>query len=72
MSDVAIVHFHGPKPSDYLEYANNGSCPKFGGMCKAGIQARACMYVHEWVRRLEGEEAKAAYEQWRSGCAART
>lgn len=69
MSDVAIVHFHGPKPSDYLQYATTGACPKFGDMCKAGVQARACMYTHEWVRRLEGEDAKQAYDLWRAGCA---
>jgi hypothetical protein len=27
------------------------------------------MYTHEWVRRAEGEEAKALYDLWRSGCA---
>jgi hypothetical protein len=69
MSDVAIVHFHGPKPADYLEYANSGACPKFGDMCRAGVAARACMYTHEWVRRLEGDEGKEAYDRWRSGCA---
>ena len=60
------------QPSDYLEYANTGACPKFGNMCRAGIDARACMYLHEWVRRLEGEDAKQAYDQWRSGCGARS
>ncbi|KAI8477207.1 MAG: hypothetical protein J3K34DRAFT_381683 [Monoraphidium minutum] len=69
MSDAAIVHFHGPKPADYLEYATTGACPKFGDMCKAGVAARACMYVHEWVRRLEGDDATAAYDKWRAGCA---
>jgi hypothetical protein len=34
LSDVAIVHFHGPKPADYLAFASTGACPKFGGMCK--------------------------------------
>jgi hypothetical protein len=131
---VAIVHFHGPKPGDYLAYANSGACPRFGGMCKvgrgaggrgacwaglgargrathglqapagpakpgrgratacaaprpphlppppptptphppkpqAGIDARACVYTHEWVRRAEGDEAAALYKLWRTGCA---
>lgn len=30
LSDVAIVHFHGPKPADYLEFAETGACPRYG------------------------------------------
>ncbi|GBF98874.1 hypothetical protein Rsub_11478 [Raphidocelis subcapitata] len=66
VSDVAIVHFHGPKPMDYLTYAATGECPRFG----AGMRARACLYTHEWVRRLEGDDAKEPHALWLSGCAA--
>ena len=71
-SDAAIVHFHGPKPADYLEYAQSGRCARFGGMCRAGLAARACGFVREWARRLGGEEGAAALAAWRAGaCGAR-
>ena len=40
-----IIHFHGPKVHDYLEYLETGSC-RFGDLCLEGItKGSACKYV---------------------------
>jgi len=68
LSDIAIAHFHGPKPSDYLRFAATKEC-RFGGLCAVGMRRRACALLRDWVRCLEGEEgAEDLPRQWREAC----
>ncbi|KAI8471194.1 MAG: hypothetical protein J3K34DRAFT_367999 [Monoraphidium minutum] len=55
ITDVAIVHFHGPKPLDYLSYGNGGDCGGNGRFCAGGMAegGRACVYIKEWMEFLE-------------------
>lgn len=43
-----LVHFHGPKPKDYLDFLENGTC-RFQGLCSLGVQNAACQYITEWL-----------------------
>jgi len=43
-----IVHFHGPKPHDYLEYIQNGHC-RFNKMCSRGLNHAVCSMFSEWI-----------------------
>jgi len=43
-----IVHFHGPKPHDYLEYMQNGHC-RFNKMCSRGLNNAVCSIFSEWT-----------------------
>lgn len=36
-SDAAIVHFHGPKPQDYLAFITTGNC-SFMWLCEDGFK----------------------------------
>lgn len=60
LGDVAVAHFHGPKPLDYLRYgARLAPCPaRHGDLCEKGLGARACPYLRAWVRFADdgGEE----------------
>eukprot|EP01023_Acetabularia_acetabulum_P062918 TRINITY_DN7827_c0_g1_i4.p1 TRINITY_DN7827_c0_g1~~TRINITY_DN7827_c0_g1_i4.p1 ORF type:complete len:425 (+),score=60.26 TRINITY_DN7827_c0_g1_i4:236-1510(+) len=58
--EAKILHFHGPKPDNYLEYVQNGTC-KFDVMCRMGTESSLCQYVPEWYQYTlydnpEGEE----------------
>lgn len=49
VSNAAIVHFHGPKPTDYLAMVRSNTCA-FGEMCTKGLQrGGACQYFLEWI-----------------------
>ncbi len=50
-----IVHFHGPKPADYLAYLETGDCT-FGNMCQTGLKHSLCYYALEWARYVEDED----------------
>lgn len=50
-----IMHFHGPKPHEYLTFSRNGTCT-FGPMCKDGIDNSFCDYALEWARFVQDEE----------------
>ena len=43
-----IVHFHGPKPHDYLGYMQNGRC-RFNKMCSRGLNHAVCAIFSEWI-----------------------
>lgn len=43
-----IVHFHGPKPEDYVEFLTHGRC-RFGEICRNGAREGACKYLGEWL-----------------------
>ena len=54
--NAAIVHFHGPKPTDYLAMVNSNKC-NFGKMCARGLQrGGACRYVLEWIEYVPMSE----------------
>ena len=60
--DAFIVHFHGPKPMDYLNYFDNGLCV-FGGLCKKGVDVGGlCSYILEWVSFVHGLKEKHVLE----------
>ncbi len=50
-----IVHFHGPKPADYLGYLETGNCT-FGDMCQRGSTESFCFYALEWSRHIQDED----------------
>ncbi len=51
-SNAAIVHFHGPKPTDYLAMVCLKTCA-FGKMCAQGLQrGGACQYFLEWIEYI--------------------
>lgn len=50
-----VVHFHGPKPGDYLAYSQNGTCA-FGVMCKGGVDHAFCDYALEWAQFIQDED----------------
>lgn len=56
-SDTAyIVHFHGPKPVDYLTFSKNSTCAEpFGNLCKDGMEHAFCSYALEWARYIQDE-----------------
>ena len=45
--NALIVHFHGPKLTDYLEWLMTGSCA-FGHMCEDGFVNALCPYAREY------------------------
>lgn len=47
LESSSIVHFHGPKPHEYLQFFKSGVC-LFGTMCEAGFQQSFCQYLHDW------------------------
>lgn len=54
-----IVHFHGPKPHDYLAFMETGSC-RFGDMCHKGFAKALCPYIKEWARHAADSESLVA------------
>lgn len=50
-----IVHFHGPKPHDYLGYIRTGKC-RFNNMCKRGLDHGVCKIFSEWIQLTESYE----------------
>lgn len=50
-----IVHFHGPKPVDYLAFAKDGTCA-FAYLCKDGVDNAFCSYALEWAHFIQDEE----------------
>lgn len=44
-----IVHFHGPKPSDYLEWVETGKCG-LRDMCYHGMSQSLCKYILEFLQ----------------------
>ena len=50
-----IVHFHGPKPLDYIGFLVSHAC-RFKGMCAQGIERGACAHLAEWIRYTAGED----------------
>ena len=68
--DAVIVHFHGPKPSHYVEFARSGQCPfNFGTLCRDGQSRAAPHYVAIYTEELAA--LRVAEEQWKSGGGAR-
>lgn len=55
LSTAYIVHFHGPKPGDYLEFSKSGSCP-FGWLCNEGMTHAFCTYALEWAKYVQDED----------------
>ena len=67
--DAAIVHFHGPKPSHYLEFARTGSCPfNFAPLCREGQAHAAPVYVKMYTDALD--ELHTAEASWAATAAA--
>jgi len=48
-----IVHFHGPKPHDYLEFIRTGRC-RFNKMCSRGLNHAVCKIFSEWIPLTDG------------------
>ncbi|EFJ43295.1 hypothetical protein VOLCADRAFT_106875 [Volvox carteri f. nagariensis] len=42
-----LVHFHGPKPHEYLSFVETGKCD-FYSVCEQGFLKSLCQYVQEW------------------------
>lgn len=69
LEDAAVVHFHGPKPRDYLKFAATGACPaQYKTLCPKGLDARACVYIKDWIEFLEGSEKEDLQKQWQAVC----
>lgn len=48
--DTTILHFHGPKLSDYAQYSQRGSVKKsFVKLCRSGFTNGFCKYFREMV-----------------------
>lgn len=56
-----IVHFQGPKPSNFLSFLVNGTC-QFGSMCSEGIDHAATTYLMEWSRFVGKEEREYSFQ----------
>lgn len=46
LSEAAIVHFHGPKIHDYVQFAQSGTC-RFRNLCRKGLENGFCRYFSE-------------------------
>ena len=46
LKDASIVHFHGPKIFDYLDYVKGNGC-RFDDMCEKGMRHAFCSYYRE-------------------------
>ena len=55
LESASIVHFHGPKPADYLGYLENGNCT-FGDLCHKGSTESFCFYALEWSKYIQDED----------------
>ena len=54
--NAAVVHFHGPKPTDYLAKVTANTCA-FGKMCSQGLQrGGACKYFLEWIEYVPNSD----------------
>lgn len=69
LDDIVIMHFLGPKPTNYLNYTVTNICYTFSSFCEKGVKARACVFVREWVQYVEGEVGRHYREQFKEGCA---
>ena len=49
--DAAIVHWHGPKPVQFIMFLQSGRCPfkHFEEMCTRGLENSYCQYLREWT-----------------------
>ncbi|KAF5827655.1 hypothetical protein DUNSADRAFT_311 [Dunaliella salina] len=43
-----IVHFHGPKPREFLIFAEQGTCGNFFWLCEYGWLGSLCDYWPDW------------------------
>lgn len=51
-----IVHFHGPKPSDYEEAVRKGSCTRFPVLCDQGVKSELfCRLFNTWIQHCVDE-----------------
>lgn len=55
LESAFIVHFHGPKPADFLTFLETGNCT-FGEMCDTGAKKSFCFYALEWASHVKDEE----------------
>lgn len=53
-SEAKIVHFHGPKPHEFLQYFETGDCP-FQDYCQTGLANGFCAYAMEWASYIPDE-----------------
>jgi len=44
----AIVHFHGPKPREFLIFVEQGTCGQFFWLCEYGWLGSLCDYWPDW------------------------
>jgi hypothetical protein len=57
-----IVHFHGPKPSDYEEAVRQGSCARFPVLCDQGVQSELfCRLFNTWIQYCVEECSQYPY-----------
>ncbi|KAG2499755.1 hypothetical protein HYH03_002687 [Edaphochlamys debaryana] len=49
-----IVHFHGPKPHEFLSFLTTGKCDFFT-VCEAAFLNSLCAYTDEWVEYVPDE-----------------
>lgn len=62
----AIVHFHGPKPSDYNDQLLLHRC-RFNKMCSRGLRKGVCAYFLEWISYVELRD-RPKYDPLRQTC----
>ncbi|GFR46701.1 hypothetical protein Agub_g8320 [Astrephomene gubernaculifera] len=43
-----LIHYHGPKPHEYLSYLDTGVCD-FYNVCEQGFLKSLCQYAREWA-----------------------
>ena len=57
-----IVHFHGPKPSDYEEAVRQGSCARFPVLCDQGLKNPFfCELFNMWIQHCAEECSQYPY-----------
>jgi len=55
-NQARIVHFHGPKPSDYEEAVRQGSCERFAALCGQGLKSEFhCELFNTWIQYCADE-----------------
>ena len=52
--EAKIVHFHGPKPHDFLHYVETGNCA-FQDYCQTGLMNGFCLFATEWASFIADE-----------------
>ena len=62
---AVVVHWHGPKPHDYLDYLRADKCD-YGPLCASALDTGLCPYAAEWARHTDVAVAAQLVEACRA------